>query len=90
MPDGEYDRFDDSIRPYMFVPFIQVRLAGGTLHTTQQQRAAGWHSSSNHALVHTHGLVAMRRSCCRAFARMGRSQQAFWYRSSDVRPSLTP
>lgn len=23
MPDGEYDKFDEAIRPYMFVPFIQ-------------------------------------------------------------------
>jgi hypothetical protein len=25
MPGGEYDQFDDAIRAYMFVPFIQVR-----------------------------------------------------------------
>jgi hypothetical protein len=26
MPGGEYDQFDENVRPYMFVPFIQVRL----------------------------------------------------------------
>lgn len=25
MPGGEYDQFDEAIRPYMFLPFIQVR-----------------------------------------------------------------
>lgn len=24
MPGGEYDQFDESVKPYMFVPFIQV------------------------------------------------------------------
>jgi hypothetical protein len=24
MPGGEYDQFDEAVRPYMFVPFIQV------------------------------------------------------------------
>jgi len=23
MPGGEYDKFDETVRPYMFVPFIQ-------------------------------------------------------------------
>ena len=23
MPGGEYDKFEDAVRPYMFVPFIQ-------------------------------------------------------------------
>jgi hypothetical protein len=26
MPNGEYDQFDDSVRAFMFLPFIQVRL----------------------------------------------------------------
>jgi hypothetical protein len=25
MPGGEYDQFDEVVRPYMFLPFIQVR-----------------------------------------------------------------
>jgi hypothetical protein len=25
MPGGEYDHFEENVRPYMFVPFIQVR-----------------------------------------------------------------
>jgi hypothetical protein len=25
MPDGEFDQFEENVRPYMFVPFIQVR-----------------------------------------------------------------
>lgn len=28
MPNGEYDQFDDAIRAYMFLPFIQVGLVG--------------------------------------------------------------
>jgi hypothetical protein len=24
LPDGEYEQFDEAVRPYMFVPFIQV------------------------------------------------------------------
>jgi hypothetical protein len=24
MPGGEYDQFDEVVRPYMFLPFIQV------------------------------------------------------------------
>jgi hypothetical protein len=24
MPGGEYDQFEESVRPYMFLPFIQV------------------------------------------------------------------
>lgn len=28
MPNGEYDQFDEAIRPYMFVPFIQVCNSG--------------------------------------------------------------
>ena len=26
LPDGEYDRFDETERLYKFVPFIQVRI----------------------------------------------------------------
>lgn len=28
MPGGEYDQFDEVVRPYMFLPFIQVRHVG--------------------------------------------------------------
>lgn len=28
LPGGEYETFDEAVRPYMFVPFIQVRWCG--------------------------------------------------------------
>jgi hypothetical protein len=32
MPGGEYDQFDDAIRAYMFLPFIQVCMAEPSKH----------------------------------------------------------
>lgn len=33
MPGGEYDQFEENVRPYMFVPFIQVGPPHRTLGT---------------------------------------------------------
>lgn len=65
MPGGEYDQFEESVRSYMFVPFIQVCLE----HVCE-------HESDMCLLKHVQEIESMQESKCHSICDMPRGRGA--------------